>query len=284
MSQKLIHNASSQDWADERGKKWRDQLSGLEAMLEPVDAPLIEALRLDGPVRIAEIGCGGGGTTVKVLEHAPEGSSVHGIDISPDLADIARARLEAHESDGEVHVANVESAPAPAGSYDRLLSRFGIMFFERPQAAFSNIATWLAPGGRFAFAVWGEPEKNPWMISLRDAVAEVMEVPLPDIEAPGPFRYGEGDRLLEHLNIAGLSDLHIHDWYGTLRIGGGVPPAEAVDFAFDSFSLGELLADASDAENATVRDLLLKRYLEEERDDGVHMEACVHIVTGVRPA
>ncbi|MDJ0514594.1 MAG: class I SAM-dependent methyltransferase [Methyloceanibacter sp.] len=277
-------SVSSQDWAHERGQKWCDQLAAMEATLDPVDAPLIDALDLDRPLRIAEIGCGGGGTLLKLLRHAQAGSSVHGIDISPALADRARARIARHEADAAIHVANAESAAAPEGPYDRLISRFGIMFFDDPQAAFSNLSSWLAPGGQIAFAVWGPPPQNPWMTSLREAVSQVMDVPDPDPDAPGPFRYAGGDKLLGLLKEAGLRDLNIRDWRGLIPLGGGVPPEPAVDFAFNAFSLGDLLVEADEAVTEEVRQRLTQCYAAHVQDGGVHMEACVHIVTGARSA
>lgn len=71
---------------------------------------------------------------------------------------------------------------------DRLVSRFGIMFFDDALAAFSNLVRWLAFGGRFAFAVWGHPAENPWMTTVRQVVAEIVDLPKPAAEAPGPFR------------------------------------------------------------------------------------------------
>jgi SAM-dependent methyltransferase len=283
-NQPPAHTVSAEDWANERGQKWCDRLSAMEATLDPVDAPLIDALQLDEPLRIAEIGCGGGGTTLKILRRAPAGSSVHGIDISPALVEKARTRAAAEQGDIAFHIANGESAAAPAGPYDRLVSRFGIMFFDDPEVAFSNLASWLAPGGRMVFAVWGPPPQNPWMTSLREAVAQVMDVPEPDPDAPGPFRYAGGDKLLGLLTAAGLRNLAIRDWRGKLPLGGGVSPEAAVDFAFGAFSLGDLLTEADEAARDAVRERLTRRYAENLEDGGVHMDACVHIVTGMRPS
>ena len=277
-------SVSAEDWAHERGQKWCDQLAAMEATLDPVDAPLIEAGRLAGPLRIAEIGCGGGGTMLKLLRQAHPGSSLHGIDISPALTEMARSRIAEEESDAAIHTANVESATAPDGPYDRLISRFGIMFFDDPQAAFSNLYTWLSPGGRIAFTVWGPPPQNPWMTSLREAVAQVMDVPEPDPDAPGPFRYAGGEKLYGLLQAAGFRDLEIRDWRGTIALGGGLPPDHAADFAFSAFSLGDLLADADETATTAVRERLLQRYAQNERDGAVQMDACVHIVTGARSA
>src|SRR3954454_2719453 len=94
------------DWSAARGEKWLPPLAGTEAMLAPVDEPLIHALRLDAPCRIAEIGCGGGGTTLQILRQAPAGSVVHGFDLSRVLIEAARKRLEAGERTIEFEIAD----------------------------------------------------------------------------------------------------------------------------------------------------------------------------------
>ena len=282
MSQPQIQGLLASEWTAERGKKWRDQLPNMEATLSAIDAPLIAALRLDRPLRIAEIGCGGGSTALEIIRQAPAGTSVHGYDISPDLVELARTRVGA---DGGIsfQVVDMGTAPAPAEPYDRLLSRFGIMFFEDPEKAFSNLASWLAPGGRFAFAVWGPPAHNPWMSRFRDVALQVLDVPAPDPDAPGPFRYGGGAKLLALLDTAGFGDLEMRDWRGMLPLGGGLSAPDAVEFAFRAFSVGDLLAEAGEPASSEVRRLLTERYAVHERDGAVRMDARVHVVTGCRP-
>jgi SAM-dependent methyltransferase len=278
----MNENPAASDWADARGEKWRDQLSGMEAMLAPVDEPLIKALRLDAPYRIADIGCGGGGTTIEILRQAPAGSVVCGFDISPALIDTARARARSDERDIAFAVVDVATAPAPEKSYDRLVSRFGVMFYDDPPAAFGNLVRWLAPGGRFAFAVWGPQAENPWMTSMREVVAEIINAPPPDPEAPGPFRYAVADKLITLLNQAGFGDLDARDWRGALAIGGGLPAAEAANFALASSSVGELLDEAGAEALDEARRSLTARFSHHQKDGVVRMDACVHIFTGAR--
>jgi SAM-dependent methyltransferase len=266
------------DWATTRGEKWLAQLDGMEAMLAPVDEPLSAALRLDAPYRIADIGCGGGGATRAIANRAPEGSIVHGFDISPVLIETARSRVVG----AEFQVADAAAA-APLGPvYDRLTSRFGIMFFDDPSAAFANLSRWLAPGGRFAFAVWGPPSANPWMKVVKDTVAEIIEVPAVDPEAPGPFRYADVSKLEALLSSAGFREVEVQGWHGKLPIGGGLPAEEATDFALESFSsLADWLKTAEDRDALTkARRILLERFSERLVDGIVQMDAAVHIVVG----
>ena len=278
----MSENLASSEWAGTRGEKWCAQLPGMEAMLSPVDEPLIRALRLEESCRIADIGCGGGGTTREILRRAPAGSVVHGFDISLALIESARARMRSDERAITFEVADVATAPAPERPYDRLVSRFGIMFYDDPPAAFAKLARWLAPGGRFAFAVWGRPAENSWAKSVREAVAEVVDVPPPDPEVPGPFRYAGADKLSTLLEKAGMGDVDVGDWRGALPIGGGLPAAQAAHFALTSFSVGELLAEAGDEAVDAVRQSLTARFSRHQEGGAVRMDASVRVFTGVR--
>ena len=270
------------DWQDARGARWRAGLAGMESMLRPVDEPLLRALRLTGPARIAEVGCGGGGTAIEVLRRAPAGSVVHGLDISPELIDLARTRARPDVDALAFAVADMATA-APERPYDRLVSRFGVMFFADPPAAFANLSRWLTPGGRFAFAVWGPLANNVWMTAVRDAVAPILDVPPTDPDAPGPFRHEDPDKLLALLDGAGLSDLAVSPWRGALPIGGGLPPAEAATFALSSFScFGEHLTRAGAHAFAEAHKSLTTRFSGNAQDGVVRMDAHVHIVTGTR--
>jgi SAM-dependent methyltransferase len=279
----MNENPEAAAWAAARGEKWRAQLVGMEATLVPVDEVLIRAASLDAPHRIAEIGCGGGGTTLEILRHAPAGSVVRGFDISAALVEVARGRIPSDEPGIAFELADMATA-APENPYDRLLSRFGIMFFDDPLAAFANLLRWLAPGGRFAFAAWGRPADNPWMAVVRQVVAERITLPPSDLEAPGPFRYSAAEKLVALLEQAGFGEIEVCDWRGALPIGGGLPAAEAATFALAAFSsFGEMLAEAGDEVFDDARQALTARLSQYEQDGIVRMDACVHIFTGARP-
>lgn len=280
----MKENSAASDWATARGEKWRTQLVGMEATLTPVDEPLIRALHLDVPCRIADIGCGGGGTTLEILRRAPVGSVVHGFDISPALIELARARKPSDERAISFETADMATATAPQEPYDRLVSRFGIMFFDDPTAAFVNLVRWLAPVGRFAFAAWGPLAANPWMTNLREVAAGIIDMPSLDPEAPGPFRYGVADKLLAQLDRAGFGDVDVRDWRGKLPVGGGLAATEAANFALASFSsFSELLAEAGDEALNEARQSLTARFSRYQQDGAVWMDACVHIFTGTGP-
>jgi len=271
------------DWAAARSEKWRRHLAGLEAMLAPIDEPLIERLAIEAPVRIADVGCGSGATTVEVLRRAPAGSVAHGFDLSPALIEVARRRPGAPDSSLAFEAADMGTVAPPAQPYDRLISRLGIMFFNDPPAAFANLRHWLIPGGRFAFAVWGPVDDNTWMTATRAAVAEAIDLPPIMPSAPGPFRYGDVMPLLSTLARAGFVDVTVTDWRQALPIGNRLPAPDAAQFALASFSsFAELLSNARSDALAQARRTLAARFAPYEQEGVVLMPARVHIITGAR--
>ena len=272
------------DWAAARSDKWRRQLAGLEAMLAPIDEPLIKALALTAAVRIADVGCGSGATTLAVLRRAPAGSVAHGFDLSPVLIDVARQRHDAQNLSVAFDVADMGTTPPPDAPYDRLTSRLGVMFFTDPAAAFANLRRWLVPGGRFAFAVWGPVADNLWMTATRAAVAEAIDLAPIEPLAPGPFRYGDVMPLVSLLGRVGFVDVTVTDWRQALPIGDRLTASDAAQFALASFSsFAERLSDAGgDAPMRAVR-ALAARFAPYEQAGAVLMPARVHIVTGRAP-
>lgn len=269
-------------WHGERGEKWRQNIAPLEAMLAAVDPALIDALALDGPMRIADIGCGGGRTSLAILNAAPAGSEVVGIDVAPSLIDLARARAAGHGDRIAFRLGDAGQMPPDGPAFDRLTSRFGVMFFDDPAAALSNLAGWLKPGGRFAFAVWGPPADNPWMLTVRDAVATVADWPRPDPEAPGPFRYADAEGFSDLLTVAGFDRIEVQDWRARIPLGGGMAPAEAAAFAIGAFSIAEALSGLDEAAVEAAR-ASLETTLSHHTEDGIVMiGARAHIVTGRR--
>jgi len=271
----VTQSPSSQTWAETRGTKWRDQLEPMEAMLAPIDAPLIAALDLTGRLRIAEIGAGGGATTRAIAAAAELGSTIEGFDISPDLIRAAKARAGAVARFTLADVADFR----PTERFDRLASRFGVMFFEAPERAFANLHQWLRPGGTLAFAVWGPGKEVAFMTSVREAVAAVIDLPQPDPDAPGPCRYGDPSRLLALLEAGGFRDCTARTWRGELQVGGGMGPDAAADFLLASSSAAAPLAEAGAREQARARDRMAAVCAANVSDGTVRMSARVEIIT-----
>jgi SAM-dependent methyltransferase len=157
--------------------------------------------------RVLDVGCGTGVSTRRVARAASAGR-VLGVDVSEPLVEHARL-LAAQEglTHAEFAVADAQTHPFPDAGFDVVLSRFGVMFFDDPRAAFANLARALRPGGRLAVLVWqreidnewsgavdealgidSDPTAQPWSLAdpevVRSTLADFEDVELADVAAP----------------------------------------------------------------------------------------------------
>src|SRR6202011_2354551 len=96
--------------------------------------------------------------------------------------------------------------PFVSGSFDLLVSRFGVMFFAQPALSFANLRRALRPSGRLAFACWREPRDNPWLMMPLEAVYKhAPKLPQLGPEDPGPFSFASEARVNRILSEAGFS-------------------------------------------------------------------------------
>jgi ubiquinone/menaquinone biosynthesis C-methylase UbiE len=141
-------------WRDESGQKWARQQERTDVQPGPLGLPAIEALALHPGERVLDVGCGAWQTLLQLAERVGSNGWVTGIDIAEPLVSLARARIAASgHANLDVVLADAESVVLDQ-RYDALFSRFGVMFFEDPAAAFVNLARNLRSAGRLAFLCW----------------------------------------------------------------------------------------------------------------------------------
>lgn len=145
--------------------------------LEPHTARLLAAAGIQPDERVLDIGCGCGDTTIRAARSAPGGDAL-GVDLSAVMLAEAR-RLAAREHLGNVRFeqADAQVHPFQAAAFDVAMSRFGVMFFGDPAAAFANVAAALRPGGRLAFVCWQDPAKVEFFSLPLLAIAPYVSLP-----------------------------------------------------------------------------------------------------------
>jgi SAM-dependent methyltransferase len=244
MSSSEANAAQAEHWNSEAALHWVTDRDGHDRMLAPFATALLEAAALTPDDRILDIGCGTGPTTCEAARIASRGH-VRGLDISRPLIEAARSRAD------ELGVTNVafDIGDAQTDSFtpefDVVMSRFGVMFFDDPAAAFANLRTALDPSGRLVFVCWQDLFVNEWMAV--PGLAAAQHVPLPDPgppDAPGPFSLGDADRLRELLGAAGYSEVAIDPFETSILLAGGGSLEGAVSFLRSTGMARALFADA----------------------------------------
>jgi len=178
-----------------------------DAALSPFTVAILGAADLGSASRVLDVGCGAG----TLLEAAAAaGADAVGVDISPVMVEAARRRAPtAIVVTADAQTADLLAA-APGPPFDRVISRFGVMFFADPEEAFTNIRAATAPRARLVFACWREGEDDIFSLGLHGLMARVAEPrarPMPG--APGPMGLANADRVREVLTVSGWSDITI---------------------------------------------------------------------------
>jgi ubiquinone/menaquinone biosynthesis C-methylase UbiE len=139
-------------WDEERVAWWLATADARERRLQPVSEALFARASLQPGERVLDVGVGSGPTTGQAWEAVRPDGSVTGIDIAPPMITAARQRVTASEIEWIVgDAASYDFAPK---TYDAVISRFGVMFFTDPVAAFRNLGEATRPGGRLIVSVW----------------------------------------------------------------------------------------------------------------------------------
>ena len=178
-----------------------------DAAFAPFTEAVVGAADLGAARRVLDVGCGSG----TLLEAAvAAGAEAVGVDISTAMVEAARRRVPtATVVTADAQTADLLAA-APGAPFDRVVSRFGVMFFADPVTAFVNIRSATAPGARLAFVCWREGETYMFSLALRALTARLADPPTrPKTGAPGPMGLANPDRIREVLTVAGWSEVTI---------------------------------------------------------------------------
>jgi ubiquinone/menaquinone biosynthesis C-methylase UbiE len=248
------HSNSDQHeyWNQAGGERWVKHQDALDQMVRPFGKAALERLALRAGEHVLDVGCGCGDTLIELGRAAGEQGSVTGIDLSEPMLARARERVAA------ATLIAGDASDHPFGrKFDAIYSRFGVMFFSDPVAAFSHLAAALVPAGRLAFVCWRAPEENPWASLAFSAVRSVLpDVALPWKDSgPGPFAFGKRERIAEVLGAAGFASIDIAAFDADVVLSN-TGLADAVRFTLTAGPASRLLAEASPAQKQRVEEAL----------------------------
>jgi SAM-dependent methyltransferase len=226
-----VNEAMRATWNAESGGHWVRQQAQLDALLAPWSDRLADAIGLRAGERVLDIGCGCGSTSRAAAAAVGSAGRVVGVDLSEpmlahgrELADAAGlGNVRFRRGDCQVDALTADDDATP---YDVAISRFGVMFFDDPVAAFANVARVLRPGGRLAFVSWAPMAQQEWLTVPFTALAE--HVPAAGLApAPGPGMFGLSDpeMLADVLRRAGWVDVAVDSERRSMVAGGSVDDA-----------------------------------------------------------
>lgn len=194
----------SKHWNGTGGRAWLELQEVVNRMLQPFSDLIVKECSSG---RVLDVGCGTGVTTVAVAQRT--GSAV-GVDISEPLIAAAREQAKQQGATASFILADAQTYEFEAASFDRVISRFGVMFFDNPTAAFANLRRAASVAAELHFVAWRGPAENPFMTTAERAAApRLPELPPRRPDAPGPFGLADRDRTVRILAESGWTDIDI---------------------------------------------------------------------------
>lgn len=277
-------NATQIDyWNDTAGPKWVALQEALDRQIGPLGHAAMDAARVTPGDEVLDVGCGCGATSLELARRVAPGGRVVGIDVSTVMLEVARGAAERTATTGlSFENADAQTVGLPPGAFDVVFSRFGVMFFADPGAAFANLRRALHPGGRLAFVCWQPLGSNPWMALPLMAALQHMPAPAPAPPgAPGPFAFADPERVRGILGGAGFAEVALDPLEMELVVGGGRDLDGTVDFLLQMGPLGSALRaadpDLRDRVAAAVR-TAVEPFA--EATGGVRMASAAWLATG----
>ncbi|WP_315834732.1 class I SAM-dependent methyltransferase [Bradyrhizobium prioriisuperbiae] len=270
-------------WNGSAGRNWTDFQETLDATFVPVLQKLLARGAIKPGERVIDVGCGCGASSIELGNQVGAHGEVLGIDISSDM--LTRAR---HRTPPGLHVryqlADAASHAFVPDHFDVLFSRFGVMFFDDPERAFTNLAGAMRPGGRVVFACWRQPRDNPYFIlPLQEAYKHVPKLPEVKPNDPGPFAFASEDRVHSILGAAGFTSIGMEPFDTPLDMAAGRGLDHAMHFALSIGPAARALEgqpqDKITAAAQSIRDALAQH----ASGDSVNLKGAIWIVTAVRP-
>lgn len=266
-------------WNGRVGAKWAALQVRMDAMLAPATAELVKRAGSVAGKRVLDIGCGNG---VTCAEWIKGGADVTGVDVSEAMLAVAAARTKSRAK-LILADASVWRGETP---FDLAVSQFGVMFFAEPDVAFANIAANIRPGGRLLFVCWRSLAENQWTSVPLGAIRDLLPpaVPLePAAPPPGPFAFGERERVAAILRRAGFVDIQIHpmDIPVCFATEGGIDAAMQLSSQIgpSAYALAELDAEAKAVGAARIREALAPF----EKNGRVDLGGAIWVVSATTP-
>jgi SAM-dependent methyltransferase len=252
------NTAQIEFWNGETGQNWVTHDALMEDMLQPLGEAVMSVLAPIAGERALDIGCGCGHTSLALATRVSPEGTVTGVDVSAPMLKVAKTLADNAGDDSASMVfleADAQTHAFQASHYDVVFSRFGVMFFEDPVAAFTNIRSAMSPAGRLAFCCWQPRAVNPFMTVPAMAALELLPAPpQPPPRTPGPFAFEEADYVDAILQEAGYRDICISPLSQLLEFGRGLALTEIVERLVQIGPIAQMIRDAPADLQQPVRD------------------------------
>ena len=231
-------------WNGVAGRAWVDAQESLDRLFKPFEDLLVAAVAARHASRVLDIGCGTGSTTLAIQRQLGAQGRCVGLDISEPMIALARARAAREHAHARFICADAQTHRFEPASFDMLVSRFGVMFFNDSVRAFANLRRAAQRDAALELIAWRSPAENAFMTTAERAAAPFLpELPARRPNAPGQFAFADRNRVHTILEESGWAEIDIEP----IDVACVLPERELVAYLTRLGPVGLILKEADDA-------------------------------------
>ena len=282
MSHKIANDEQFEFWNEDIGRKWVEEDDSMNERLSILTKELFLRSNIARNDKILDIGCGGGQTSFEASKLVGKNGYVVGADISKILLDLAISKYS-NTKNLEFKYCDVQNYEFRENSFNKVISRFGVMFFENPIEAFRNIYNSIQEGGSLNFVCWSDVIENEFFTDPTNIIIKHLNKDFPEISrAPGPLAFSEKDYINEILISSNFKNVRIDKVYSSISTKDS---AEKDGELLLKLGLGgRLLADAnlSKKELSQIKDEMIDISKKRQKNGKITYKACLNYVTAIK--
>jgi SAM-dependent methyltransferase len=267
-------------WNEASGRTWVDMQRVLDGVLAPFETLLIkEAFPGEGG-RVLDVGCGAGATTVSMARRlGPKGLCL-GVDVSEPLLAAARSHAATEEISSAAFLqADAQTHAFDPESFDSVISRFGVMFFDDPEAAFVNLRRATRLNAKLTFVAWRSPAENPFMTTAKRAAEPLLpNLPTPEPDAPGQFAFADENRVRRILEASDWKDISVRP----IDVEGRLSEEDLLAYVTKLGPVGVALREADESTRTRVAEVLRAAFESYVQDGVARFTMACWLVSAVR--
>lgn len=197
-------------WNGDAGNAWVETQQLVEQMFKPIETMLVDGIKLRAGQGALDVGCGTGSTTLALSRQSASDGTCVGIDISQQMIAAARSSAEQQGLTPAFLCEDVQRYAFQPQSFDWIISRFGVMFFDDAIAAFNNLRQAARPAAQLRFIAWRSAEENPFMTTAEFAAKDLLpDLPQRQPDQPGQFAFARQQHIADILQLSNWADIRI---------------------------------------------------------------------------